>query len=221
MPTAKQIMTEINTRIRCLMELGLADDQSLAFIRPSNQEVAVTFPNAQNLSLLLKNRAYRDTYDLLVQERVYNVRMLDGALIQMSYGFSGSSLRRHRLAFLPAPHLDKFQNDPDIYLDDELYGDVVARNVVPFPVRYDYDGRDGRQRELAHPESHLTLGQYEHCRIPVSAPVTPHWFIDFVLRNFYHTAKRHYAEELPTSGPAFVESILPAERRVIHVTIPR
>ena len=68
---------------------------------------------------------------------------------------------------------------------------------------------------------HLTLGQYEHCRIPVSAPVTPHWFIDFVLRNFYHTPSRRYADEMPPGGAAFDDSVSPAERRIVHVVIPK
>ncbi len=86
-----------------------------------------------------------------------------------------------------------------MYLDDEVDGDGVAGSVVPFPVRYDYDGRDGRHEELAHPKSHLTLGQYECCRIPVSAPVTPYWFVDFILGNFYDTPDRCYADKMPVS----------------------
>ena len=62
--------------------------------------------------------------------------MLDGALIQMTYEFSDKKLRRHRLAFFPSPHLEEFQNNPDIYLDDEIYADVVAKNIVSFPVRF-------------------------------------------------------------------------------------
>ena len=220
MPTPNQIMKEINGGIRRLVQSGLADDQLLALRRAAGRRVEIAFPNAEYMSASLKNIDYRDMYQLLLRERVYNVRMCDGALMQMTYEFSGRELLRHRLAFLPAPHLEEFQNSPETYLDDELHGDVVARNVVPFPLRYDYDAREGRPRPVEHPLSHLTLGQYDRCRIPVSAPVTPHWFVDFVVRNFYHTASRHYADEMPTSGAVFGESILPEERRVIHVAIP-
>jgi hypothetical protein len=57
--------------------------------------------------------------------------------------------------------LEEFQNNPDVYLEDELYADVIAKCNVPF--------------------SYLTLGHYENCRIPVTAPLTPHWSIDFIL----------------------------------------
>ena len=170
-------------------------------------------------SATLKNIDYRETYRLLVEHRAYNVKMCDGALIQMMYEFSDRTLLRHRLSFMPAPHLDEFQNRPETYLEDELHGDIVARNVVPFPLRYDYDARAGH-RPMKHPLSHLTLGQYNHCRVPVSAPVTPHWFVDFIIRNFYHTSANRYADEMPIASAVFNESILPEERRIVHIVIP-
>ena len=221
MPTANRIMVEINDRIRRLVEVGLADRFHLGFLRRMGRRVEITFPNAAHVSLSLKAVEYADVYRGLAHEGTYNVKMLDGALIQMTYDFSDNRLQRHRLAFFPAPHLHEFQNDPDVYLDDELHGDVIARDVVPFPLRCDYDARDSRHVDVAHPKSHLTLGQYEHCRIPVSAPVTPHWFIDFVLRNFYHTPSRRYADEMPPGGAAFDDSVSPAERRIVHVVIPK
>ena len=90
---------------------------------------------------------------------------------------------------------------------------------MPFPVRFDYDARIDRG-EAAHPLSHLTLGQYRNCRIPVSAPVTPSRFVDFILRNFYHTAFIRYADRLPTATWSFAETIRPDERSVAHVVVP-
>lgn len=103
-----------------------------------------------------------------------------------------------------------------MYLNDEIHADVVARNVVPFPVRFDYDSRVDRQ-DAMHPLSHLTLGQYRKCRIPVTAPVTPRRFIDFLLRNFYHT---EYADGLAASTWSFAETIRRDERGVAHLVVP-
>ncbi|MDE0441823.1 MAG: DUF2290 domain-containing protein [Gammaproteobacteria bacterium] len=220
MPTPNQVVKQINDRIHRLVRSGLADNQLTAFQRKNGRRVEIVFPNAEYISTVLKNIDYVDMYRILVRQRAYNLKMCDGALIQMTYDFSDRTLVRHRLAFLPAPHLDEFQKAPETYLDDELHGDVVARNVIPFPFRYDYDARAGRHQPLEHPLSHLTLGQYERCRMPVSAPVTPNWFVDFVVRNFYHTATRRYADGMPAGGAVFDEVILPEERRVVHVTIP-
>ncbi len=172
MLTPNQIREQINELIGYLVEIGLADAQYFAFQRSVRGNVVqVTFERAEHVSIALRDRAYDEIYKRLVQARAYNVKMLDGALIQMMYEFADVTLQRHRLAFFPAPHLEEFQNSPDIYLDDEIYADVVAKNIVPFPVRFDYDARDDQRQELAHPKSHLTLGQYKNCRIPVTAPM--------------------------------------------------
>ena len=221
MPTSNQIEKQVNDIVKYLVETGLADDQRFAFQRSgADNLVQVTFDKAEHVSEALRNRPYEEIYHSLAQERAYNAKMLDGALIQMMYAFVNGTLRRHRLAFFSAPHLEEFQNNPDIYQDDEIYADVIGRNIVPFPVRFDYDARDGHYRELIHPKSHFTLGQYQDCRIPVTAPMTPFWFIDFILRNFYHTASARYADRLPVQHGSFAESILPAERAVVHVTVP-
>lgn len=221
MSTPETIKTQIDKVIRYLVEVGIANDQNFAFKRMIvGGCVEVTFPQAEHVSIALKDRAYREIYSHLIQERAYNVQMPDGALLQMMYIFNGTTLQRHRLAFFPAPHLEEFQNNPEIYLEDEIYADVVARNIVPFPLRFDYDTRDGIHKEIDHPKSHLTLGQYENCRIPVSAPLTPFWFVNFILRNFYRTASHTFTEKLPIHKELFNESILPAERRIIHIQVP-
>lgn len=221
MPTPSAIRHQIDSVVGYLVEVGLADDQNFAVYRKVDSDhEEITFHNARQISVALKDRAYSDIYIHLAQERAYNAKMPDGALIQMMYAFAGGALQQHRLAFFPAPHLEQFQNNPDIYREDEIYADVIARNIVPFPLRFDYDARADVHQELVHPKSHLTLGQYENCRIPVTAPLTPFWFTDFVLRNFYHTAYQRYAERLPRCAGLFEESILTAERGVIHVAIP-
>ena len=216
-----KVAEQINRIIAYLVETGLSDSQSYAFRRTIRDNLEeVTFENAKYISGALRECAYDEIYQYLVQKRVYTVKMLDGALIQITYIFSGDTLERHRLAFFSAPHLEEFQNNPGVYLEDEIYADILAKNIVPFPIRFDYDCREEIYEELEHPKSHLTLGQYRNCRIPVTAPVTPFWFIHFILKNFYHTAFTKYAEDLPPPGDSFAESILPAERNVVHVTIP-
>lgn len=75
----------------------------------------------------------------------------------MTYAFQGEALTGHRLAFFPAPFLEEFQNSPEVYLEDDIFADIVARNVVPFPLRFDFDVRDFDESVFAHPRCHLTL----------------------------------------------------------------
>ena len=221
MPSPVRIKEQINRIVAYLVEISLSDSQNYAFQRKHHDNLEeVTFEKADYISSALKDRAYEEIYHELVKNGAYTVRMLDGALIQMMYIFSNTDLQRHRLAFFPAPHLDDFQDNPIVYLEDEIYADITSKGKVPFPIRFDYDARSDIHVKLKHPKSHLTLGQYKNCRIPVTAPMTPFWFIDFVLRNFYHTAFTRYADGLPSRSSSFPESILPDERGVVHIAVP-
>jgi hypothetical protein len=184
----------------------------------SNAEIS--YAGLTNLSVVLKNIPYEAVYAELLKSQSYNIRMLDGALIQLMYRFESDTVRSHRLAFFPAPNLAEFQNNPDLYEMDEIYADVIARNIVVFPLRFDFESSDDAYRELDHPRSHLTLGQYQNCRIPVSAPVTPFLFIDFILRNFYNTAHRKYCDHIRSFQECFEPTISTRETAVIHVLIP-
>ena len=221
MPTVNQTKKQIDDIVRGWITTSLIDDQRVAFQRRiGGGVIEVTFEGAAQVSIALKNRAYDEIYQQLVEARAYNAKMLDGALVQMMYRFSNGRIRNHRLAFFPSPHLEEFQNTPDIYLTETPNVDVVARNIVPFPLRFDYDAQGGGKQRGPHPRCHLTLGQYENCRIPVTAPMTPDRFADFIVRNFYDTAISPRNAILPSFGKSFPESILPPERKLVHVVAP-
>ena len=221
MPTPIATKIQIDDVVRYAIESSLADDQTFAFLDGvPNGSATIGFPEAENINVGLKNIPYEEIYENFATNRVYNIKMLDGALIQMMYVFSRGTLLQHRLGFFPSPFLDDFQNDPETYLRDELFADVVARNIVHVPFRFDYDARDSIHEDVVHPKSHLTIGQYKNCRIPVSAPLTPIQFFDFLLRNFYHTVHTRYADSLPSSSGRFADSITLGERSVLHIVIP-
>ncbi|MDE2938291.1 MAG: DUF2290 domain-containing protein [Chloroflexota bacterium] len=221
MPTPNATRTQIEEIVLYMMDTGLSDDQNFPYLDSrEHPSVRVSFPGAELIGDALRNRPYEDIYRDFVDSRAFNIKMLDGALVQMTYQFLQGGLFNHRLAFLPSPSLAEFQNDPQGYFDDDLYADIVASNIVHVPIRFDYDASEDIHRVLTHPKSHLTLGQYRNCRIPVSAPLTPLQFTDFILRNFYHTAYQNFAADLPATSARFSDSILPAEREVVHIVVP-
>lgn len=61
--------------------------------------------------------------------------------------------------------------------------------------------------------SHLTIGQYKNCRIPVVRPLTPSQFITFILRNFYHTAYNKYCQKLTQYNFSFDATITKSEQK--------
>jgi len=144
--------------------------------------------------------------------------MIDGALLTLLYRFSNDRIVAHRLSYFPAPDLIAFQNEPELYAEDELYVDILDRRIVTVPIRFDFDDDDAVRCPLEHPASHLTLGQYKNCRIPVSSALTPYQFISFIITNFYHSADSQ--SNLQEFKDKFDESILHEERELIHINTP-
>ena len=217
----RRVVQEINGATAALVASGLADDQNLAFeSQVGADDYLVRYRRHDTVGSAPRNTPYDDAYRELRQARSFNVLMLDGAMLQMEYEFREQRLIRHRLAFLPSPDLLEYQNNPEVYVQERMYADVVEKGVVTVPCRFDYDSREGVAVELDHPVSHLTLGQYTACRIPVSAGVTPHAFVDFVLRSFYKTATTTVDVRLPNPLLRFEVCIMPAERRTMNVGVP-
>ncbi len=216
--TPQQTLRQVNELTQALVGLSLSNEQNFPSTHGSaNTSFEITVSTSAGMSIALKNVAYRDIYGELEKARCFNIKMLDGALISLRYRFRAGVICEHSLSYFPSPDLEHFQNEPEIYLEDEIYADVIAKNIVPFPVRFDFNDDPAKFVDVHHPYSHLTLGQYENCRIPVDSPLGPLAFGGFILRNFYNTAFRKYSEQIPASMLAFAKTITANERKIPHV----
>lgn len=187
-----------------------------AFNFPCEKDGNIGISGKPDLSASLKNIPYNDAYHSLNNSKSYNIKMIDGALIQMTYSFESDYLIKHRLAFFPSPELSEFQNNHEIYELDEIYADMIDKNIVTVPIRFDYDPDNFKVRE--HPRSHLTIGQYKNCRIPINSPLSPNMFMDFILRNFYNTAQKKFADHLEfDKKPIFDDCIDDLECGLLHL----
>lgn len=219
--TSRVIKDDIDGLISYLIGKGICDDSNFSAIRESRTETNITFSGPEHISIALGNLEYAEIYRELAEKRSYNMKLVDGALLQLMYRIGCRRLLQHRLAFYPSPSLMPFQDDPDAYIRNDLYIEIVKRRIVPFPLRFDFDTRDEAYVDVVHPKSHLTLGDVKGCRIPVTAPVTPRWFVEFVLRNFYQTETYDFVSGLPGHRIHFEESITNKERELIYMVIPR
>jgi hypothetical protein len=218
--TPQEALQQVNGLTVALINVSLSNEQNFpsTYGNP-NTSFEITVGNAAAISVALRNVSYEDIYRELHDARCFNFKMLDGGLILLRYRFRDQQVCEHSLSYFPSPDLEQFQNEPELYLSDEIYADVISRNIVPFPVRFDFNDDTARFVEIHHPYSHLTLGQYENCRIPVSAPLPPLTFGGFILRNFYNTAFRKYSDEIPTSAIACAATITAAERGIPHLML--
>jgi hypothetical protein len=218
--TPLQTLKQINELTEAFVGLSLSNEQNFPTTKGNaKHSFEITVSTAAGMSVALKNVAYRDIYFELEKARCFNIKMLDGALISLRYRFKTGTICEHTLSYFPSPDLEHFQSEPEIYLEDEVYADIIAKNIVTFPLRFDFSNDAEKFVDIHHPYSHLTLGQYENCRIPVCSPLGPLAFGGFILRNFYNTAFRKYSEKIPVSTLNFVKTITPSERRVLHMAI--
>ncbi len=214
--TIELVLHQINDVTSKLIGASLCEEQNF----PSEKDGVIYISGSHDQSIALRNLPYSDIYATLEQGKNFNIKMMDGALIQLMYNFdkSDGTLKKYRLAFFPSPSLEEFQNNSDIYELDEIYADVVSKNIVSTPIRFDYDPKNHIITE--HPKSHMTIGQYKNCRIPMALPLTPNMFIDFILRNFYNTAHKKFTDKLAFNlQESFDECIHDDERQILHFGI--
>jgi len=203
-----------------LIESSLCEAQNFPSLKSSSGNIEEISVSHNDYSIFLKNIPYSEMFRQLVETKTYNMKMIDGALISLSYRFKQKCLISSRLSFFPSPDLEAFQNEPDLYFDDELYSDIMDKRIVTVPIRFDYDANEKTQKPITHPISHLTLGQYKNCRIPVSAALTPYQFLMFILMNFYSNAYVKLNSKFTKFKNCFNSTIFDEERELLHMNTP-
>lgn len=211
------VLSQINELTRRLILASLCVKHFHPTVKKLKQDqLAIGMRVAQTIAL--KDLTYDNVYEEINGNEAYHLKLIDGGLMAFQYLFDSSGqLVEHRLAFFPCPSLPSADDAPALYQEDELYADITSRRIVRFPIRFDYS--PGSHRDVVHPASHMTLGQYDSCRIPVSGPVSPSSFGMFIIRNFYARAytRNKNTFDRRTASMARVETITGAERRVTHV----
>lgn len=204
-----------------LLEFGLLVISNYPKIVDNREVVWSTFKQNANL---IKNLPYQQKYSELLIENNFSFMFLDGGIIQIRYTVNsdGDGIASHRLAFYPATNLNKYQEDPEAYEKflhtNYEYFALTDEYVVSTPLRIDYDPVSFV--EVVHPNCHLHIGELENCRIPVSSPIMPSDFINFILRNFYSSFV-----EINDARFSFIPSkrsgvcIETSEKKIIHLSI--
>lgn len=195
-----------------LIECSLSVEQCF----PSLKNGYLFIANSSDISIALRNVPYDELYSELNNRKCFNIKLIDGGLLQLQYSFDNDYLQKHRLAYFPNPELCPYEMFMDAYEQDLIYGDILSPRRVVTPLRFDYDPENFDP--VHHPKSHLTIGQFQNCRIPVSHPVRPDVFVDFVLRCFYNSIYRDIDLGL-TCESIFPETIVPGEKEICHIQI--
>ena len=215
---AEETLQQIRSVIIRAIAVGIANDQKYPAIRVSGASMKeIYIQGAPDLSISMRNRSYGYIYEQLERSGAYHIKMIDGTLLQMLYRFQRRRIISHRLSLFPAPVLESYDRVPEIYEEDEAFGDMAVRSTVPVPIRFDFSADPRIHIDIEHLQSHLTLGDCKGCRIPVTGPLTPFQFMRFVLRHFY--SARYTEINLDRDGvhPRFPETITSGERDIAYL----
>jgi len=208
----KNITIDTIELIRC----GMAEEFNFPVIRQQD----VVWNKYSDISVYLKNLDYERIYDEINREKNYNFKMPDGGIFQLMYRFEKDNLlQTHRLAYYPSPSYELYQNNSELYDEDEIYGDILNKSVLPVIIRVDYNRKE-TPGDIHHPFAHITLGDYKNCRIPVNKPVSPMKFVNFIMDHFYYipSSKRDYNFNIQTKVD-FEEHICPEDLHKTRVTV--
>jgi hypothetical protein len=180
-----EVMRQIKNITKIFIENNLSVYQKFPAFAGHN----IVWDGFKDISFALQKEKYEVIYTECLKEKDFNILMLDGALIQFMYKFYRDNLLEHRLTFYPNPSIERFQDNPEVYEElyygEKLFSEVFDEKVVCTPIRFDFNSDDNIHVDVDHAKSHLTIGNYTNCRIPVKAPLSPHRFIRFILRSFY------------------------------------
>lgn len=213
----KEMEREICDLTGALISKGLCDAQNYPAVVESPDSFSIVYDGFGDISTALRNIDYNQIHKYLDDKKQYNFKLIDGALVQLLYIYDRKgSLLKHRLCYFPSPSFECFQNDPELYLSEgDLYADVIAKNILPVPIRFDFD--PSNHQNIYHPSSHITFGQFKNCRIPVVSPLCPVTFMDFILSSFYNTA--YINCNLQRKKFRFQDTITEQERTLLHIAL--
>lgn len=198
----KNLETEIMQLTTLLIEHGISVNQEYTSIFQKNVSgesrhcIGIKKNNFDMSIMLNTHLEYKELHEQLDKSHIYNIKLLDGALVSLYYEFDKSyDLVKHRLTFFPSTTLFSLESkeNEDVDMLEHIYADIINHNIYPTPIRFDYDPQASK---IDHSPSHLTIGQYENCRIPVSNPVSPTNFFNFIFKNFYYNFYKIKIEKL-------------------------
>lgn len=86
MINAQNIFKDIQTLTSQLISVNLSVEQNFPTLKTISQNrTNISYTGSFDLSIALKNIPYKNIYDELNENRNFNIKMIDGALIQYFY----------------------------------------------------------------------------------------------------------------------------------------
>ena len=215
---AEMIGAEIREVLGRLITAGLSVQQYVPSIK-EGVAGCVRIGDLPVASAAMRNTPYQTIYESLESNGSFHAKLVDGGLILFQYFVSPTAILGHRLSYFPSYALPTVEEAPYLYENEELFAEIMLHRLVRFPIRFDFS--PGQHVDVEHPQCHMTLGQFDSCRIPVTGPVGPYAFTLFLLRNFYRRSYVRHKNvfDKKIKRVSMSPTITVAERRIAHLVV--
>lgn len=181
----KDTVKDIERTVGELYNLELIRDYHPSSIKktgPDSGEISMSHHSDANNILFDKHLSAEEIIYTLLENQQYTVLLYDKAIIQVEFTFENNEVTKERLLFIkkhnriwkPKEIKDADEEDSDWFQDEK---------GIPVFIRFDFDLKN--HRECCHPISHLTISNYDSCRIPIKNAVSFSEFVKFIVRHFY------------------------------------
>jgi len=183
----RDFITDYNNIVRELYEKKMIRDIKCHVINDRGEVVEITHENKSNESNILYDRhlPIETIMDILLENKEYNLLLYDRSIIKYQLAIRNGKIYKERLIFIKK-HNYLWTKDEINKKDIDDFGvDWFQEEIsIPIVIRIDYDSEN--YEDIIHPITHMTLSNYEECRIPMMGAVTLYNFINFILNFFYN-----------------------------------
>lgn len=186
MMTPKALANQLRNLLSLLLESEIAIVTNPVVEERADHRTRITWRSSLPSIGLISSSTFATVaeYHDFINAQMYSAVLYDGAIVQISYDFSGSDLVGHRLCYYPCP----FDMDPELVRSEPL-GDLIdmyrenreSETNLRSPCRFDYDEQN---IETDHPAVHMHIIKAS-CRWAVSGPLSVGHFVRFIFRQFY------------------------------------
>ena len=180
-------MADYNNIVRELYEKEMIRDIKCHAISDFGEVVEITHENKSNESNILYDRhlPIETIMDILLENKEYNLLLYDRSIIKYQFVISNGKISKERLIFIKKHNYLWTKDEINKKDIDDFGTDWFQEEIsIPIVIRIDYD--DENYEDIIHPITHMTLSNYEECRIPMMGAVTLYNFVNFVLNFFYN-----------------------------------
>ena len=148
----------------------------------------------------------------LLQNQQYSILLYDRSLIQFEFIIENDIITKQRMLFIKRHNKiwDKEEIVSISALQDVDFFDYFFESEgIPTMIRIDYDQENSR--DCVHPISHMTLSNYETCRIPIKSLMSCTKFVLMILYHFYDLKIEDKFDDIVEN------TITENERNMIHL----